>query len=64
MARKMIDCRDFPSESKCTIAIAADTEDEILDIAVIHAVIKHGHEDTLELRRQMRQGIKETAALT
>jgi predicted small metal-binding protein len=63
MARKMIDCRDFPSESKCTVAIAADTEQEILDLAVPHAVSKHGHQDTPELRAQIRQGIKE-AALT
>ena len=60
MARKMIDCRDYPSESKCTVAITADTEDEILDIAVMHAVNKHGHEDTPEFRTQIRQGIKET----
>ena len=61
MARKMIDCRDFPSESKCTVAIAADTEEEILEVAVPHAVNKHGHEDSPELRRQIRSGIKESA---
>jgi predicted small metal-binding protein len=61
MSRKLIDCRDFPSESKCTIAIAADTEDEILDVAVAHAVKKHGHADTAELRSDLRKGIKEMA---
>lgn len=63
MARKMIDCRDFPSESKCTVAIAADTDDEILDVAVMHAVKKHGHQDSAQLRDELRKGIKE-AALT
>lgn len=63
MARKMIDCRDFPSESKCTVAIAADTADEILEVAVMHAVKKHGHQDSAELRDELRKGIKE-AALT
>jgi predicted small metal-binding protein len=61
MARKTIDCREFPSESKCTLAIAADTEDEILDVAVPHAVSKHGHEETAELREQIRGLIKEGA---
>jgi len=61
MARKMIDCREFPSESKCTIAIAADTEEELMDSAVYHAVRKHGHQDTPELRAQIRSGIKEGA---
>lgn len=59
MARKMIDCREFPSESNCTVAITADSEDEILDVAVPHAVAKHGHEDTPELREQIRSMIKE-----
>ncbi|MBV8148863.1 MAG: DUF1059 domain-containing protein [Candidatus Eremiobacteraeota bacterium] len=61
MARKMIDCREFPSENKCTIAIAADTVDEILAVAVPHAVDGHGHADTPELREWIRQGIKEVA---
>ena len=63
MARKVIDCRDFPSEKNCTIAIAADTEDELLDLAVLHAIDAHGHEDGADLRNHIRQGIKE-AALT
>ena len=61
MARKVIDCREFPSERKCTVAIAADTEDELLEVAVLHAVDAHGHEDTLELRKMIRSGIKEGA---
>jgi predicted small metal-binding protein len=59
MARKVIDCRDFPSENNCTVAIAADTTDELLEVAARHAVEKHGHADTPELREQIRQGIKE-----
>ena len=61
MARKVIDCRDFPSESNCTIAIAGDSEAEVLEVAVMHAVKKHGHQDTPETREQIRQGIKEGA---
>ena len=38
MGRKFIDCRQFPSEMNCTIAISADTEVELLDAAVQHAV--------------------------
>ncbi|MGA8535593.1 MAG: DUF1059 domain-containing protein [Candidatus Tumulicola sp.] len=61
MARKLIDCRDFPSEKNCTVAIAADTTDELLEVAVRHAVETHGHEDTPDLRQQIRQGVKEGA---
>jgi predicted small metal-binding protein len=61
VARKVIDCREFPSETKCTVAIAADTTDELLEIATLHAVDTHGHTDTPELRAQIRQSIKEGA---
>jgi len=60
MARKMIDCRKMPSESNCTLTIAG-TEDEVLDTAVAHAVAKHGHENTPELRDMIRSGLEEVA---
>ena len=56
MARKMVDCRQMPSESGCTLTIAGE-EDEVLDAAVMHAVDKHGHENTPELREQIRAGL-------
>jgi len=55
MARKYIDCREFPSESKCTVSIAADTEGELLEVAAQHAIAVHGHEDTPELRVELRK---------
>ncbi len=59
MSRKYIDCREFPSESGCTIAISADSEDEVVEAAAQHAVKVHGHQDSPELRVQLRQGVKE-----
>lgn len=56
MARKMIDCRSMPSEIGCTLTIAGEAE-EVLDAAVMHAVDKHGHENTPELREQLRGGL-------
>jgi predicted small metal-binding protein len=58
MARTYIDCREFPSEKNCTVAIAADSEKELLDAAVQHAVAVHGHSDTPELRQQLAQLFK------
>jgi predicted small metal-binding protein len=55
--RKYIDCREMPSEMNCTIAIAADSEKEVVDAAVQHAVAVHGHKDTPELRAAIRKGI-------
>jgi predicted small metal-binding protein len=57
MARKMIDCRQVPNEIGCTLTIAGQ-EDEVLDAAVAHAVAKHGHTDTPELREMLRGGLQ------
>ena len=59
MARKYVDCRQFPSETKCTVAISADSEKELMEIAVQHAVAVHGHKDTPEFRGQLKKAIKE-----
>ena len=59
MSRRYIDCREFPSESNCTVAISADSENELVDAAVQHAVQVHGHEDSPELRAQLKQAVRE-----
>jgi predicted small metal-binding protein len=55
MGRKYIDCREFPSESKCTLSIAADSEAELLEAAAQHAVAVHGHEDSPQMRAELRK---------
>ena len=59
MARWHIDCRDYPSEMNCTVAISADSEKELIDAAVQHAVAVHKHEDTPEFRSQLKTILKE-----
>jgi predicted small metal-binding protein len=59
MSRKYIDCREFPSEMNCTVSIFADSDDELLEAAVQHAVSVHRHEDTPELREEMKKAFRE-----
>ncbi len=59
MTRKFIDCREFPSATHCSVAISADSEDELMQVAVEHAVSVHHHSDTPELRQQLRRLFKE-----
>ena len=61
MARTFIDCRDYPSEMNCTVFMSADSEDELLEAAVQHAVAVHGHTDTPELRDTLRSLFREEA---
>ena len=56
--RKSIDCGDHPSEKNCSLKISG-TEQEVLDAAVQHAVSAHGHEDTPELREQIKSMLKD-----
>ena len=59
MARKFIDCREYPSDIHCTVALSADSEKELLEVAVQHAVAIHGHRDTPELREMLKTMFKE-----
>lgn len=59
MSRKYIDCREFPSESNCTITISADSENELIDAAAQHAAQVHGHQDSPELRAQLKGAVRE-----
>ncbi|MDF3838398.1 DUF1059 domain-containing protein [Cupriavidus basilensis] len=59
MGRKYIDCREFPSESKCSVAISADSEDELIEVAVQHAVLVHKHQDSPELRQMLKGAFKD-----
>ena len=58
MTRKFVDCRDYPSEMNCTIAISADSEKELLEAAVQHAVSVHSHSDSPELRQALTNMIR------
>ena len=59
MGRKFIDCREYPSDINCTVAVSADSEKELLDVAVQHAVAVHGHTDTPQLRETLKSLFKE-----
>ena len=59
MGRKFIDCREISSDVKCSVAIMADTVDEVVDAAVLHAVAVHREQDTPQLREEIRSMVKD-----
>jgi hypothetical protein len=63
MARMMADCRRFPSESGCSLVIIGE-EDEVARAAAEHAVSVHGHEDSPELRSQIREFLEPAESYT
>ncbi len=53
MARQYVDCREYPSDTNCTVFIAADSEKDLLEAAVPHPVTVHGHQDNEERRKTL-----------
>jgi len=45
----------------CTVAVSANTEKELLEAAVQHAVAVHGHQDTPALRTGLKQAFRDGA---
>ncbi len=59
MARYYIDCRDYPGDVKCSVALSADTKEELLEVVVQHGSKVHGYEDTEEFRKNIVKEFKE-----
>jgi hypothetical protein len=55
-SRKMIDCRRIPSDRNCSITISG-TEEEVLTLAVRHAVEDLGHKASSEMREKLRSAV-------
>ncbi len=59
MARYYVDCREHPSDVRCSLALAADTKEELQEAVVQHAIKVHGFQDTSEVRSQITNLMKE-----
>jgi predicted small metal-binding protein len=58
MVRYCLDCRDHPSDVKCSMAFSADTKEELIDVVMDHGVKVHGMEDTPEEREFLANDVK------
>jgi Protein of unknown function (DUF1059) len=63
MERVMADCRRFESDNNCTLVIMGSRE-EVIPVAIQHAVTAHGHQDTEELRRMTAEMLEPASAYT
>lgn len=59
--RKYIDCREYPSVSGCSLRISG-TVDEIIPVAVEHAVRVHAQKKSAGLIREIRSILKDEPA--
>jgi predicted small metal-binding protein len=59
MNRYYIDCRDYPGDVKCSVALSADTKEELLKAVVEQGSKVHGYENTPEFRENIVKEFKE-----
>ncbi|BAJ03824.1 MULTISPECIES: DUF1059 domain-containing protein [Shewanella] len=59
MSRYYIDCRNYPGDVKCSVALAADTKEELLKAVIEHGGSVHGYENTPEFRENIVKEFKE-----
>ena len=59
MSRYYIDCRDYPGDIKCSVALSANTKEELLEAVVQHGAKVHGYKDTVEFREKIVKEFKE-----
>jgi hypothetical protein len=62
-SRKVADCRKFSSVNDCDLYMSG-SEEHVLNAAVEHAIKSHGHQDTSDFRKQIRESLTdETVAV-
>ena len=60
MSRYHIDCRDYPSDkTNCSVALSANTKEELLEVVIEHGTKVHGYENTPEFRENIVKEFKE-----
>jgi hypothetical protein len=58
--RVTLDCRNKPEAQGCSLTMSG-TEEEVLDIAELHATTKHGFKKEPGLRDKLRSFLKHEA---
>ena len=62
MSRYFIDCRDYPSDDvKCSVALSANSKEELLEAVIMHGTKVHGYENTSDFREKIVKEFKEGA---
>ena len=59
MSRYHIDCRNYPSKDvHCSVALSANTKEELLEAVVQHGTKVHGYKDSPEFRENIVKEFK------
>jgi hypothetical protein len=56
--RYRVDCRKYPSDKGCTVAVSGSLE-EVVELGWLHAKVHHNHSDSEE--KEIREWIRANA---
>lgn len=58
MTRRYVDCATLAADARCSVTIAADHDEELIEAAVEHLVRVHGQADGPALHASVRQRVQ------
>jgi len=59
MGRKYIECRELSGDAHCSATLVADSDNELMEAVIKHAINVHGLANTADFRKQVSTHFKE-----
>jgi predicted small metal-binding protein len=59
MGQKYVDCKELSGDSHCSATLTADSNDELMEVVIKHAINVHGLANTTDFRKQVSSHVKE-----
>ncbi len=59
MGQKYVECKDLSGDMHCSAHLVADSETELMEVVIKHAINVHGLANTTDFRKQISAHVKE-----
>ena len=59
MGQKYVDCRELSGDTHCSATLVANSDDELMEVVIKHAINVHGLANTTDFRKKISTHFKE-----
>lgn len=59
MGQKYVDCRELSGDKHCSAHLVGNSNDELMEVVIKHAINVHGLANTRDFRKQVSAHVKE-----
>jgi predicted small metal-binding protein len=59
MGQKYVDCRELSGDMHCSAHLVANSDAELMEVVIKHAINVHGLANTTDFRKQISAHVKE-----